>query len=280
MFTSEVNEKTVKFTNKSTDTDGDELTYSWDFGDGNTSTDKNPSHTYESNGKYTVELTVSDGQDSDTFSKEFNIGSNNPPVASFTSKADGKTVKFTNNSSDPDGDKLTYSWDFGDGKTSTDENPSHEYATSGKYTVTLTVSDGDLKNEKTATVNIAPGPDGRICPESDPYCNGSSVIQCAEVCTTEQKEICTGDDVVVSGAISDDYHATNPGGKLGVGLWGDPPELDVANMLKVNTSSVSPYVYITQWTESDPSVLWTKASALFMPVLYNPNSLFIASVQE
>lgn len=76
------------------------------------------------------------------------------------------------------------------------------------------------------------------------------------------------------------FIATNPGGKLGVGLWGDPPELDVANMLKVNTSSVSPYVYITQWTESDPSVLWTKASALFMPVLYNPNSLFIASVQE
>ncbi|MBR1924924.1 MAG: PKD domain-containing protein [Ruminobacter sp.] len=215
-YTSEVDGKTVKFTDKSTDADGDELTYSWNFGDGNTSTDKNPSHTYESNGKYTVELTVSDGQDSDTFSKEFNIGSNNPPVASFTSKADGKTVKFTNNSSDPDGDELTYSWDFGDGKTSTDENPSHEYATSGKYTVTLTVSDGDLKNEKTATVNIAPGPDGRICPESDPYCNGSSVIQCAEVCTTEQKEICTGDDVVVSGAISDDYHATNPGGKVGV----------------------------------------------------------------
>lgn len=76
------------------------------------------------------------------------------------------------------------------------------------------------------------------------------------------------------------FIATNPGGKLGVGLWGDPPELDVANMLKVNGSSVSPYVYITQWTEKDPAVLWTKASALFMPVLYNPNSLFIAEVQE
>lgn len=76
------------------------------------------------------------------------------------------------------------------------------------------------------------------------------------------------------------FIATNPGGRLGVGLWGDPPELDVANMLKVNGSSVSPYVYITQWTEKDPAVLWTKASALFMPVLYNPNSLFIAEVEE
>ena len=76
------------------------------------------------------------------------------------------------------------------------------------------------------------------------------------------------------------FIATNPGGKLGTGLWGDPPELDVADMLKVNTSGVSPYVYITQWTEKDPAVIWTKASALFMPVLYNPNSLFSATVVE
>lgn len=76
------------------------------------------------------------------------------------------------------------------------------------------------------------------------------------------------------------FIATNPGGKLGTGLWGDPPELDVAEMLKVNTSGVSPYVYITQWTETDPAVLWTKASALFMPVLYNPNSLFGATVED
>lgn len=227
-YTSEVDGKTVKFTDKSTDADGDELTYSWNFGDGNTSTDKNPSHTYESNGKYTVELTVSDGQDSDTFSKEFNIGSNNPPVASFTSKADGKTVKFTNNSSDPDGDKLTYSWDFGDGKTSTDENPSHEYATSGRYTVTLTVSDGDLKNEKTATVNITPGPDSRICPESDPYCKGDADTSCEEVCTTKTETVCTGGGGTTEGAVSDAYHATNPNGNVGANKtisgasdWGD-----------------------------------------------------------
>ena len=76
------------------------------------------------------------------------------------------------------------------------------------------------------------------------------------------------------------FFAANPNGKLGDGLWGDPPETDVANLLDVNGSSESPYVYITQWSEKDPAVLWTKASALFMPVLYNPNSLFLATVTE
>ncbi len=75
------------------------------------------------------------------------------------------------------------------------------------------------------------------------------------------------------------FFASNPGGKLGTGLWGDAPEADVKNLMKVSGSSVSPYVWISQWIENDPAVLWTKASALFMPVLYNPNSLFISTVQ-
>lgn len=76
------------------------------------------------------------------------------------------------------------------------------------------------------------------------------------------------------------FFATNPGGKLGTGLWGDSPEADVANRKDVSGSGVSPYVYIMQWAENDPTVLWTKASSLFMPVLYNPNSLFIANTVD
>jgi hypothetical protein len=76
------------------------------------------------------------------------------------------------------------------------------------------------------------------------------------------------------------FFATNPGGKLGVGLWGDPPEEDAARFYDVGTSGVSPYVYIMQWMEKDPAVLWTKASALFMPVLYSPNSLWITTTSE
>lgn len=75
------------------------------------------------------------------------------------------------------------------------------------------------------------------------------------------------------------FFAANPGGKLGTGLWGNPPEVDDFE-IKVGSSGVSPYVFVSQWFEQDPHVLWTKASALFMPVLYNPDSLFIATVQN
>lgn len=75
------------------------------------------------------------------------------------------------------------------------------------------------------------------------------------------------------------FFAANPGGKLGTGLWGNPPEADDFE-IKVGASGVSPYVWVSQWFEKDPHVLWTKASALFMPVLYNPDSLWIADVTE
>lgn len=74
------------------------------------------------------------------------------------------------------------------------------------------------------------------------------------------------------------FYSKTAGGKMGIGLWGDPPETDVTQLLDVKSSGQSPYVYVTQWAENDPAVLWTKASSLFMPVLYNPNSIFVASI--
>jgi hypothetical protein len=76
------------------------------------------------------------------------------------------------------------------------------------------------------------------------------------------------------------FIAVNLSGTLGVGLWGDSPEVDLEQLQASVEAGVSPYVYITQWVENDPAVLWTKASTLFMPVLYNPKSLFIANTVE
>lgn len=76
------------------------------------------------------------------------------------------------------------------------------------------------------------------------------------------------------------YGTANALSKLGTGLWGDPPEVIDAQDLNASGSSVNPYVYITQWAEHDPAVTWTKASALFMPVLYDPNSLFITKLKN
>ena len=66
---------------------------------------------------------------------------NQPPVANFTANCNGLTCSFTSTSSDPDGSIVAYSWTFGDGGTSTAQNPSHTYAAGGTYTVKLTVTD-------------------------------------------------------------------------------------------------------------------------------------------
>lgn len=76
------------------------------------------------------------------------------------------------------------------------------------------------------------------------------------------------------------FFATNPSGKIGTGLWGDPPEVDMGQFYPVGGSTISPYVFISQKMEWDPAVLWTKASGLFMPVLYNPNGLHIATTTD
>lgn len=76
------------------------------------------------------------------------------------------------------------------------------------------------------------------------------------------------------------FFATNNAGRVGTGLWGNPPEVDVARFIEVSQSSQSPYVFVSQWIENDPTVLWTRASGLFMPVLYDPKSLWIAKVED
>jgi hypothetical protein len=68
---------------------------------------------------------------------------NSPPTASFTSVCTDFTCGFTDTSTDSDGTVDSLAWNFGDGATSTVQNPSHTYAADGTYTVTLTVTDDD-----------------------------------------------------------------------------------------------------------------------------------------
>lgn len=77
------------------------------------------------------------------------------------------------------------------------------------------------------------------------------------------------------------FFGTSNGMKLGSSLWGVPPEEELGGYYgTAGGSTVSPYVYMTQWAETDPAILWTKASALYIPVLYSPNSLYVAKVVE
>ena len=188
MFSYSAAQNVVTFTDGSTDADGDQLSYVWDFGDGQSSTAKNPQHTYEAkNASYTVKLTVNDGKlASEEFTQNVTVTmENNSPVAKFSVSVDRYTATFTNNSEDQDGDELTYSWNFGDGATSTEKSPKHTYAANGNYTAKLTVSDGKTSVFVTNPVSINV-PD--ICTDSDPYCKGDADTSCEEVCTTKAND--------------------------------------------------------------------------------------------
>jgi subtilisin len=71
------------------------------------------------------------------------VAPNTPPTAAFAHTTDGLTASFSDQSTDSDGSIVSWSWDLGDGNASTAQNPSHDYAASGTYAVTLTVSDDD-----------------------------------------------------------------------------------------------------------------------------------------
>ena len=138
---------TVAFDCTATDADGDNLTYTWDFGDGETSDQEDPEHIYAANGSYIVTVTVNDGTDSFTTDPDIVLVGNQAPVAGFTYLTDNLTVTFIDISTD-DGTISSWSWDFGDGNTSTDQNPEWTYEADGTYTIILTVMDEyDLTSE-------------------------------------------------------------------------------------------------------------------------------------
>jgi PKD repeat protein len=119
---------------------GSGLTYAWDFGDGNTSSQQFPSHTFAL-GTYSVCLTVTGASCTDTYCQTITVGG--PACnAYFYSYVDSlnSTLYVVNLSNNTSG-TLTYAWDFGDGNTSNLQYPSHTYANVGMYTVCLTVAD-------------------------------------------------------------------------------------------------------------------------------------------
>jgi PKD repeat protein len=138
--------------------------WNWDFGDGNTSTDPNPTHTYAASGLYTVTLDIQtiDGCES-SMSFEVCVGDScwvDPfefdCQAMFIPLPDsigGNGLQFLDLSYVPDPTLLNWSWNFGDGTSSTEQNPYHVYAQPGTYIVTLTIEALDCLSSISFEIN-------------------------------------------------------------------------------------------------------------------------------
>lgn len=125
----------------------------WDFGDGTTSTAKNPGHVYEEPGVYTVSLTITDvmGNQHTEVKDGFIAAGVAAPLraeffASRRNSAERTIVHFQDRST---GNITSWFWDFGDGTTSTERNPTHIYTDIGLFTVRLTVSGPDGQDSET-----------------------------------------------------------------------------------------------------------------------------------
>ncbi|HUU82232.1 MAG TPA: PKD domain-containing protein [Phycisphaerae bacterium] len=147
------------------------LTYEWDFDDGTAvQSTTNPviPHQFQKTGAFRVQLTVLDADgNAGVFADDVIVvppsddgdGQNTAPVADFTPEpASGPgplTVDFTSTSSDPNGDVLSYDWDFDDGDSSNVVNPKHTFDHPGSYDVTLTVTDpGGLSDSISRVVEV------------------------------------------------------------------------------------------------------------------------------
>lgn len=150
----------VQFSDTST---GAPNAWSWNFGDGQTSRVASPTHTYTKAGTYTVTLTVQNTAGSSTTAKSGYIRVAVPPkpIAAFSgSPISGTmplTVQFTDTSAKS---PISWRWTFGDGQTSTQQNPTHTYGKVGKYTVTLTATNtaGSNRVTKSGYINVMAPP--------------------------------------------------------------------------------------------------------------------------
>src|SRR2546426_1160276 len=156
-----INPLDVDFEDRSASGSSPITAWLWSFGDGTTSTSRNPSHLYASAGRYTVSLIVRSSSGSDTLAQASYIGVFVKPTAAFTgSPTSGQTpltVQFTDQSTAGSAPITSWQWTFGDGGTSTARSPSHTYTDAGSYTVSLTIttSAGQDTQTKTSYVNAS-----------------------------------------------------------------------------------------------------------------------------
>lgn len=149
-FVANVTQLMVDFSNISTNG----TSYSWDFGDGFTSSAMDAQHTYAVEGDYVICLTTANACGANQFCDTISL-SCPPPVPNFTSTDSNLVASFTDQSTGA----TNWSWEFGDGGSSTVQNPVYAYAAAGTYTVTLTVSSDCGSEDFSTAITLTTPPD-------------------------------------------------------------------------------------------------------------------------
>jgi PGF-pre-PGF domain-containing protein len=141
-------------------------TWYWDFGDGTNLTQQNPTHSYLSAGNYTVNLTVSDANGTDSMSAAITV-SEKPvlPVANFSTNVSEGDLPLSVLFTDLSENENSHIWNFGDGTCSTEQNPVHTYSSEGVYYANLSVNNANGTNSTGTTIRamkriIPPVPHG------------------------------------------------------------------------------------------------------------------------
>lgn len=145
--------KDVTFTNHTNQPPFGSTSYFWKYGDGIEATEVSPKHTYNTFASYTVTL-VSTTNFGCIDSTQQTVTLNQSPTASFTNTAvdcNRSPITFTNTSIVPSGSTNNYEWDFGDGSTDFTDNPTHQYANPGTYTVTMKAKSNNGCSSETQT---------------------------------------------------------------------------------------------------------------------------------
>lgn len=171
----------VQFSDTSSAPPGSFLTeYDWQFGDGDSSNLNNPGHTYTSAGVFHVWLQVTSSFGcTDTVNEPVTIL--NKPVVAFsfdTVCANQPPTQFVNNSTGA----LFYTWNFGDGNTSSAISPSHPYAVAGSYQVTLIGSTNSCSDTAVADLIVYPVPTSDFILPVSYSCGVPANISCTNIC--------------------------------------------------------------------------------------------------
>lgn len=170
--------------NFSNESQGNNLNYLWDFGNGTTSTQANPQVVYTNTGSYTVSLIVWNGSNTDTLIKTNYIHVFPSPEAQFKTNSPTRgcaplTIQLLN-TSDTTSQLTTTLWDFGDGNSSEATQPEYTYNKPGVYTVSLYIKDThQCKSSfsRTAYIEVLPAPEARFTSSKHLTCTDTLTVQ-------------------------------------------------------------------------------------------------------